>query len=81
MNAVPESQFYVLPEHDSVPRPAVLSDSVHTDKPHPPARKKRRRNYGNTNCYVTYHCQEDLHDNTKMLPIGETSLDFYKDEK
>ncbi|KAL4225459.1 hypothetical protein ACF0H5_016149 [Mactra antiquata] len=37
-------------------------------------RKKKRRNYGNTNCYVTQHEEDDIFDNTKMLPIGTRLL-------
>ncbi|XP_045177123.2 uncharacterized protein LOC123537466 [Mercenaria mercenaria] len=69
ITTIPDTKYCILPSEDSVPH-AVLRYEEFQEDVYAPARKKRRRNYGNTNCYVTHHNDEDIFDNTKMLPIG-----------
>ncbi|XP_060599562.1 uncharacterized protein LOC132753137 [Ruditapes philippinarum] len=69
ITTIPDTKYCILPSEDCVPR-AVFRYEDPPESIYPPARKKRRRNYGNTSCYVTFHNEEDMFDNTKMLPIG-----------
>ena len=70
ITTVPDSAYYVLPEHDCLPRPPMPMEEITINTSYPAVRKKRRRNYGSTNCYIQYHNEEDVYDNTRMLPIG-----------
>lgn len=72
MTAQPDSSFFLLP-HDNCCQ-ATSPNSGHDsgiDSSFMPPKKKRRRNYGNGNCFVSHHNHEDVFDNTKMLPIGK----------
>lgn len=77
ITTIPDDDFYVLPQFDSLPRAPVPVEEITIDTTYPAARKKRRRNYGSTNCYVSDHREEDLYDNTRMLPIGKESLEEF----
>ncbi|KAH3884965.1 hypothetical protein DPMN_008951 [Dreissena polymorpha] len=74
ITALPENSCFVLPEN----APSPVSESKFFEQEDEmcitPHRKKRRRNYGNTDCYVNYHNHEDIFDNTKMLPLGTKLL-------
>ena len=70
ITTVPDSSFYVLPEYDSVPRAPTRVEEITIDTSYPAVRKKRRRNYGNANCYINEHSEDDIFDNTRMLPLG-----------
>lgn len=70
ITTVPEPKYCILPTDGSAPRPQAMFPDFHKECMYPPVQKKRRRNYGTTNCYVTHHNYEDMFDNTKMLPIG-----------
>lgn len=72
MTAQPDSSFFLLPQDNccQVTSPNSGHDSG-IDSSFMPPKKKRRRNYGNGNCFVSHHNHEDVFDNTKMLPIGK----------
>jgi len=69
---MPDPSYFVVPDDDPFPTP--MSDRLEA-RPHlSPAKKKRRRNYGNTVCYVHFHNTEDVYDNTKLLPLGNSNV-------
>ena len=79
ITAVPDSDFLLLPEQDDHSfLPTVPGDEFASDSSLGPPRKKRRRNYGNSTCFVSHHNHEDIFDNTKMLPIGKKNV-FIRD--
>ncbi|XP_052802309.1 uncharacterized protein LOC128232658 [Mya arenaria] len=67
ITTVPDPRFFVLPKDDPFPLPTLESQKQTCLSP---SRKKRRRNYGNTDCYVYFHNHDDVFDNTKMLPLS-----------
>ena len=77
ITTVPDSEYYVLPEYDCLPPAPMPVEEITINTTYPAVRKKRRRNYGTTSCYVRYHNEEDVYDNTRMLSIGIKRTFYY----
>ncbi|KAL3841779.1 hypothetical protein ACJMK2_019880 [Sinanodonta woodiana] len=73
ITALPDPEYYILIENDSMPR---MPNCENRDEEYPTSgtRKRRRRSYGNYDCFVTSHNKEHVLDSPRMLPIGTRLL-------
>ncbi|CAI9730482.1 Forkhead box N2 [Octopus vulgaris] len=79
VNMFPEKHYYYIPDNAEEQPQSIDSDEEILNEgqvffPTSYSGKRKRRSYNNFNCYVTHHKNDDLYDNSHILPKGTRLL-------